>query len=62
MISGFHAAAAVLGRNLDAEIRAGTVLGEQHDRKDDPENWDPLAAAKALAIRTPRGHLAQPSV
>ncbi|WP_446221261.1 phytoene desaturase family protein [Nocardia sp. IBHARD005] len=54
MLSGVHAAGAVLGRNLAEEIRTGTVLGDQHDQQADPADWDPLTVAKALAIKMPR--------
>ncbi|UQA92040.1 phytoene desaturase family protein [Streptomyces halobius] len=53
MLSGLHAAGAALNRDLGAEIHAGTVLGNGHPHHD-PHNWDPLAAAKKLATRTPR--------
>ncbi|RDI69488.1 phytoene desaturase family protein [Nocardia pseudobrasiliensis] len=55
MLSGLHAAGAVLGRDLDREIRSGTVLGHGHDQGDDPADWEPLTAAKAVAVRTRRG-------
>ncbi|RDI49803.1 phytoene desaturase family protein [Nocardia mexicana] len=54
MLSGLHAAAAVLDRDLDREIRAGSVLGDHHDYAADPPEWEPLAAAKQLARRTSR--------
>ncbi|MBF6329766.1 phytoene desaturase family protein [Nocardia transvalensis] len=54
MLSGLHAAAAALRRDLDAEIRAGTVLGDAHDLGPDGADWEPLAAAKRLAVRTAR--------
>ncbi|WP_159080633.1 phytoene desaturase family protein [Nocardia suismassiliense] len=53
MLSGLHAAGAACGRDLDAEIRAGNVLGVA-DHAADPAKWEPLAAAKELAVRTAR--------
>ncbi|GAA5083458.1 phytoene desaturase family protein [Nocardia iowensis] len=53
MLSGLHAAGAACGRDLDQEIRAGHVLGLVDD-SEDPAGWEPLAAAKKLAVRTAR--------
>lgn len=53
MLSGLHAAGAACGRDLDQEIRAGHVLGLV-DESEDPAGWEPLAAAKKLAVRTAR--------
>ncbi|WP_378732422.1 phytoene desaturase family protein [Nocardia brasiliensis] len=53
MLSGLHAAGAACGRDLDQEIRAGRVLGMVDD-SEDPAGWEPLAAAKKLAVRTAR--------
>lgn len=48
MLSGMHAAAAVLNRDLDAEIRSGKVLGVTLPA--DPEGeWDPFEVAQAVA-------------
>ncbi|MFI5783031.1 phytoene desaturase family protein [Nocardia sp. NPDC051570] len=54
MLSGLHAAAAALNRDLDREIRSGTVLGDAHDQSTSTADWDPLSAAKAVATRTRR--------
>ncbi|CAM4034986.1 NAD(P)/FAD-dependent oxidoreductase [Nocardia ninae] len=58
MLSGLHAAGAACGRDLDAEIRAGKVLGVAVHTAD-PAKWEPLAAAKKLAVRTARAAAAQ---
>ncbi|WP_433656765.1 phytoene desaturase family protein [Nocardia sp. CA-128927] len=53
MLSGMHAAGAACRRDLDGEIRAGKVLARL-GASGDPEGWEPLAAAKQLAVRTAR--------
>ncbi|WP_206055222.1 NAD(P)/FAD-dependent oxidoreductase [Nocardia sp. CS682] len=58
MLSGLHAAGAACGRDLDAEIRAGKVFGVA-DLAADSAKWEPLAAAKKLAVRTPRAAAAR---
>ncbi|GAB3499217.1 NAD(P)/FAD-dependent oxidoreductase [Amycolatopsis cihanbeyliensis] len=54
MLSGLHAAGAALGRDLDAEIRAGTTYGRPPTGPADPPDWDALATARKLATRAPR--------
>lgn len=46
MMSGVHAAGAVLGRDLFAEVQAGAVFGDTSSLAPEPANWDPLAAAR----------------
>lgn len=54
MLSGMHAAGAALGRNIDKEVRGGKVFGNAHEQADELSTWDPLDAAKKLAVRTQR--------
>lgn len=46
--SGMQAAAAVLGRDLDSEIRAGKVYGDPSRLTSGGVGWDPLKASTAL--------------
>ena len=55
MLSGFHAAAAVLDRDLHNEVRKGTTFGCGLDAPPSEDVYDDaLAAAKALATRGSR--------
>jgi all-trans-retinol 13,14-reductase len=53
---GIGTAGAVLGRDLDAELRAGAVYGDASRLPVDPPDWDPLVAARpgSPIRRTPR--------
>jgi all-trans-retinol 13,14-reductase len=53
---GIGTAGAVLGRDLDAELRAGAVYGDPARLPVDPPDWDPLVAARpgSPIRRTPR--------
>lgn len=53
MLSGLHAAGAVLGRDLAREVRAGLVLGDSTKLRGGGPGWDPLLASKRMA-RKPR--------
>jgi phytoene dehydrogenase-like protein len=54
MLSGIHAAGAVLGRDLAREVRAGLVLGERSRLTGGGPGWDPLLASKRLAKKPRR--------
>ncbi|MBI5310912.1 MAG: NAD(P)/FAD-dependent oxidoreductase [Actinobacteria bacterium] len=54
MLSGVHAAAAVLRRDLAGEIRAGKVLGDSSRLSAGGPGWDPLTASKRLARSAPK--------
>ncbi|MGH8456818.1 MAG: FAD-dependent oxidoreductase, partial [Stenotrophobium sp.] len=54
MLSGLHAAGAALGRNLDRDIRSGTVLGKRLESADGAGHWDPLKAAQKLPAKPRR--------
>lgn len=49
MISGVHAAGAVLGRDLAKEIHNGVVLGDSSLLTAGGPGWDPLLASKRLS-------------
>lgn len=51
MLSGMHAAGAVLGRNLDREVRAGGVIADPARLSQHGPDWDPLLASKRLAVK-----------
>ncbi len=53
MLSGLHAAGAVLRRDLAREIRAGLVLGNPSKLAGGGPGWDPLLASKRMS-RKPR--------
>lgn len=46
MLSGPHAASAVLGRDLDAEVRGGGVIADRARLRPWPNDFDPLAACR----------------
>ncbi|MGL6237044.1 MAG: phytoene desaturase family protein [Segniliparus sp.] len=47
VISGVHAASAVLGRDLLSEIKQGAVFGDPRKLPSRAADWDPLAVARA---------------
>lgn len=49
MISGMHAAGAVLGRDLVREVRGGVVIADPSRLPERGPDWDPLMASKRLA-------------
>ncbi|WP_216206271.1 phytoene desaturase family protein [Amycolatopsis aidingensis] len=49
MLSGLHAAGAALGRDLDAEIRAGTIYGRPPAGPADPPGWTASSASRATS-------------
>jgi ferredoxin--NADP+ reductase len=51
MISGMHAAAAVVDRDLVREVRAGTVIADPSRLSEPTPDWDPLMACKRLAAK-----------
>jgi len=53
MLSGMHAAGAVLGRDLAREVRDGLVVGDRSKLTGGGPGWDPLLASKRLS-RKPR--------
>ncbi|WP_234807361.1 phytoene desaturase family protein [Mycolicibacter senuensis] len=54
MLSGLHAASAISGRDLQAEIRAGAVLADRARLTAWPAGFDPLAASQGLGRQQPR--------
>jgi ferredoxin--NADP+ reductase len=53
MLSGLHAAAAVLDRDLAGEIRAGRVIADRSRLSEPSADWDPLMACKRLSVKPP---------
>jgi ferredoxin--NADP+ reductase len=51
MLSGVHAAGAVLDRNLASEVRAGAVIADPARLSDPTPDWDPLQASKRLSSK-----------
>jgi all-trans-retinol 13,14-reductase len=54
MLSGLHAASAITGRNLQAEIRAGVVLADRSRFSVWGPDFDPYNATRMLSRRTRR--------
>ncbi|MGQ0621934.1 MAG: phytoene desaturase family protein [Panacagrimonas sp.] len=52
MMSGLHAASAITGRDLQSEIRAGTVIADRSRLSTWPEHFDPFAATRMLGRRS----------
>lgn len=48
MLSGVHAASAIVRRDLMSEVRAGGVLGDETSLSAWPLNFDPVAACRGL--------------
>lgn len=59
-LSGLHAAAAILGRDLDREIRDGRIYADVAKLPKHTEAWDPLKVSK-VSLRT-RGQAVQEEV
>ena len=57
MLSGLHAAGAVLGRDLAREVRGGLVLGDRSKLTGGGPGWDPLLASKRLSAKRRRAGL-----
>jgi all-trans-retinol 13,14-reductase len=51
MLSGMHAAGAVMSRDLAREIRAGAVIADPARLSEPTADWDPLLASKRLAAK-----------
>lgn len=54
MLSGLHAAAAVVGRDLAREVQAGTVIAHRSRLTPPGNDDDPLAACRDQAHRARR--------
>lgn len=48
-LSGLHAAAAILGRDLDKEIKSGVVYANQKQLPPQNDQWDPLKISTKLS-------------
>jgi all-trans-retinol 13,14-reductase len=53
MLSGIHAAGALLSRELAREVRAGRVIADRSCLSQPDPDWDPLLASKRLALKRP---------
>ena len=51
MLSGMHAAAALMERDLVREVRAGKVIADPTRLSEPSLDWDPLIASKRLAAK-----------
>ncbi len=51
MLSGVHAAGAVLDRDLAREVRAGAVIADPSRLSDPTQDWDPLQASRRLSSK-----------
>jgi all-trans-retinol 13,14-reductase len=51
MLSGLHAAGAVLDRDLAREVRAGRVIADPARLSEPSPDWDPLMESKRLAAK-----------
>lgn len=47
-LSGMHAASAVLGRDMDKEVKAGVVYANKHALPKHNDHWDPLKVSTKL--------------
>ncbi|BBG05524.1 MULTISPECIES: phytoene desaturase family protein [Pseudonocardia] len=61
MVSGLQAAAAITGRDLLAEVRAGAVLADRSLMSAWPDDFDPLAAGRGPATRQTASNSVDPS-